>query len=562
MTVGAMRTERKRRILIADDSALNREMLAEMLGDGYDYIYADDGEQLLRLLSENVEADILLLDMHMPNVNGMEVLKVMKERCWTDDLPVVIISAEGDMGYIHNAYRLGAIDYIRRPFDAYMVRHRVENVLTVYTRNKRLVRLVEDQVRRREKTNHMLINILSRVMEVSSHESGSHTLRVQRITRVLLNHLVTLTDKYALTEEDIATICSVSSLHDIGKTTVPEEILNKRGPLTAEEWEIMRAHTVRGDEMLWDIPVDQDEKLMVTAHQVCRHHHERYDGGGYPDGLKGEEIPIAAQVVSLADVYDALTSERSYKEAFSHEKAVAMILRGECGAFNPLLLRCIAEVSDELLIELNLNAASEESIGIVARPLADEALEEEELPVYDRAASLAESEREKKEFFARQCGGIQFEYDALTRKVLSISYYDDRGERLRLSSSATQLLGLKDWTRLQEELRRTTRGAAHRHDEGARAAQRDAALASGDGAEHLDRGERQLRWHRGAVHGHPRRNAAQGERPSCAGQDHHGRKPDRNAQHLRCGALGRSEQLRGDGSARGRQHHAGREEVL
>ena len=455
MTAYQLSGERKK-ILIADDSALNRELLAEMLGEVYDYIYAEDGEQLLRLLSDSVEADILLLDMHMPNMNGMDVLKVMRERRWTDELPVVIISAEDDTGYIHNAYRLGAIDYIRRPFDAFMVQHRVENVLSLYTRNKRLVRLVEDQLRRREKTNHMLINILSRVLESSNHESGSHTLRVQRITRVLLNHLVELTDRYDLTEEDIAVICSVSSLHDIGKIAVPEEILNKRGALTEAEWEIMRTHTIRGDELLWDIPVDQSEPLMVMAHQICRHHHERYDGGGYPDGLKGEEIPISAQVVSLADVYDALTSERSYKDSYSHEKAVAMILGGECGAFNPLLLRCFAEVSDELLIELELNAA-EELAPSDTHSLTDEALENEALPIHDRAAELAECERVKKEFFARQCGGIQFEYDAVTRKVTSLSYFDENGERLRLSSSATHLLGVEDWTHLQELLRQTTR---------------------------------------------------------------------------------------------------------
>lgn len=456
MTAEAVRMGEKMKILIADDSELNRELLTEMLGDGYAYIYAEDGEQLLTMLSESVEADILLLDMHMPRMNGMDVLKVMQSRKWTDELPVVIISAEDDAGFIRNAYEHGAIDYIRRPFDAFMVRHRVENVLTVYSRNKRLVRLVEDQVRQREKVNHMLINILSRVMEVGNHESGDHTLRVQRVTRVLLERLVELTDRYPLTEEDIAMICSVSALHDIGKIAVPQEILNKTAPLTDAEWEIMRGHTLRGDEMLWDIPVDQSEKLMVVAHEICRHHHERYDGGGYPDGLVGEDIPISAQVVSLADVYDALTSERSYKAAFSHEKAVEMILRGECGAFNPLLLRCFAEVSDRLLIDLNLNTVERGSISD-ARSLTSETLEREALPAYDRMASLAECEREKKEFFARQCGGIQFEYDALTRKVTSISFYDEKGEPVRLSSTATHLLGVEDWTRFQEALRHTTR---------------------------------------------------------------------------------------------------------
>lgn len=451
-------TAEKKKILIADDSQLNRELLAEMLGDSYEYIYAVDGEHLLRLLSENVEADILLLDMHMPNMSGMEVLKVMHARSWTDDLPVVIISAENDTAFIRNAYRLGAIDYIRRPFDAFMVQHRVKNVLAVYSRNKRLVRLVEEQLFQRAKVNDMLINILSRVVEESNLESGEHTLRVQRITRALLDRLVQITDRYPLTEEDIVVICTVSALHDIGKVCVPRGILNKPGALTDGEWEIMRSHTLRGDEMLREVPVDQSEKLMVVAHEICRHHHERYDGSGYPDGLKGDEIPISAQAVSLADAYDALTSDRCYKEAYTHERAVAMILNGECGAFNPMLLRCFTDISDQLLVDLNLNLDRTEKDYLESlRDLTEEALEQTEITVIDRTGSIAESERTKKEFFARQCGGIQFEYDALTRKVTSITRYDEAGERVRLSSTATHLLGVDDWTLLQERLRQTTR---------------------------------------------------------------------------------------------------------
>lgn len=446
-----------KRILIADDSELNRELLTEMLGtDGYEYIYAADGETLVRLLSENVQADILLLDMHMPNMNGMEVLKVMQAHRWTDDLPVVIISAENDVAFIRNAYRLGAIDYIRRPFDSFMVRHRVENVLAVYSRNKRLMQLVENQVFQREKTNHMLINILSRVMEVSNFESGNHTLRVQLVTTLLLNRLVKITNRYPLSEEDIALIGSVAALHDIGKLTVPHSILNKAGALEPDEWEIMKSHTVKGDEMLWELPVDQSEKLIVLAHEICRHHHERYDGGGYPDGLVGDDIPIAAQAVSIADAYDALTSERCYKAAYTHERAVAMILGGECGAFNPLLLRAFTEISDDLLVQLNLNDIDFTYLNNV-HEITDEVLEQEDVAVSGRTVSIAEIERAKKEFFAQQCGGIQFEYDAVSRKVTSIDHYDENGEKLRLSSTDTHLLDLEDWTTLQQQLRQTTR---------------------------------------------------------------------------------------------------------
>ncbi len=456
MTAKDAQAREKKTILIADDSELNRELLAEMLGDAYDYIFAEDGEHLLNLLSENIEADILLLDMHMPKMSGMDVLKVMNAQRWTDDIPVVIISAEDDVGFMRNAYRLGAIDYIRRPFDAFLVQQRVHSVLSVYSRNKRLVRLVENQVLQREKNNSMLVNILSRVLEANNHESGDHTLRVQRITRLLLNRLVKLTDRYVLSEEDIAMICSVSALHDIGKIYVPESVLNKPGALTDEEWALMKTHCVRGDQLLWELPVDQSERLMVTAHEICRYHHERYDGQGYPDGLKGDEIPISAQAVSIADAYDALTSDRCYKKAFTHEKAVAMILNGECGMFNPFLLRCFTEISDELLVELNLNNSQYEYMNTV-QPLTEEALEFEDLPVSDRSASIAEIERAKKEFFARRCGGIQFEYDAVARKVTSICFFNEDGERLKLASSATHLLEPEDQRLFQERLLNTTR---------------------------------------------------------------------------------------------------------
>lgn len=442
-------------ILIADDSALNRELLTEILGDGYEYIYASDGEQLLAMLSDNVRADILLLDMHMPNVSGMDVLKTMKERQWIADLPVVIISAENDTAFIQNAYTLGAIDYILRPFDAFLVRHRVINVIELYSRNKKLARIVEEQVHRREQVNQTLIHILSRVMEVGNHESGSHTLRIQRITHALLEHLAVL-EAYPLSEEDVAMICSVSSLHDIGKITVPEKILNKPDKLTPEEWAIMKKHTVRGDKMLWDIPVDQDQKLMRYAHDICLYHHERYDGSGYPEGLVGDEIPLAAQVVSLADVYDALTSERAYKHAYTHEKAVAMIVGGECGAFNPILLRAFAEISDKLLIDLNFNAIDDYSVRHAAL-LTHEVFEEKAISVRERETDVAFCEKAKKEFFATLCGGIQFEYDAITRKVLSITYYNKNGETQRLSSDVTQLLHVDDWKALGERMRHTTR---------------------------------------------------------------------------------------------------------
>lgn len=340
-------TKEKKTILIADDSELNREMLSEILGDQYHYIYAQDGQEALILLTEQ-GADMLLLDMNMPNVDGMEVLAEMKERHWSEDIPVVIISAETNADYMQKAYSLGAVDYIVRPFDSFLVQHRVENTMQLYAQNKQLVQLVESQVFQREKINRMLITILSNVVEMTNYESGSHTLHVQTITHMLLEELVRLTDQYHLSEADISMISSVSALHDIGKVAIPSEILNKQGKLSAEEWEIMKTHTLKGDEFLHDMVIDQTEPLMLTAHEICRWHHERYDGNGYPDGLRGEQIPISAQTVALADVYDALTSDRCYKKAFSHQQATEMILNGECGVFNPLLIRCFKKIANKL----------------------------------------------------------------------------------------------------------------------------------------------------------------------------------------------------------------------
>lgn len=448
--------ESKGTILIADDSALNREMLSEILGEKYNFLYAENGEETLALLSGDNRIDIILLDMNMPNMSGMEVLKVMRERKWTDSVPVVVISAENDRAYVQHAYELGAVDYIVRPFYAFLVQRRVENTLALYAKNKRLIKLVEHQVFQREKISNQLINIFSHVMEVRNNEAGSHTLRVQFITNKLLNCLMKISDKYDLTEMDIALISSVSAIHDIGKITVPDEILNKPGKLNAEEWEIIKAHTVNGDSFLREIPIDQNDKLMVFAHEICRWHHERWDGGGYPDGLKENDIPISAQVVGLADVYDALTSDRCYKKAFSHEKAIAMIVGGECGAFNPLLLRCLMEISDRLLLDLELNSDKYNYVNNV-RILTDEVLLNESLLPSSNVVSTVDCERQKKSFFAECCGGIQFEYDAITNKILYLRYYNKNGEQICLSAAVTHLLSKADLEKLREKVLLTTR---------------------------------------------------------------------------------------------------------
>lgn len=446
--------EEKKRVVIVDDSVFNQELLSNILGDSYEYSYAEDGAVALDLLSQDEPADLLVLDMNMPNMNGMEFLKVMNARNWTEEIPVVIISEENDLGVIQNAYNLGAVDYIVRPFNAVLVKRRVENTILQYTQKKKLAELVESQIFKREKTNHILVNIFSKIVEMRNSESGGHTLRVQTITKLLLNKLVEKTDRYALTNEDVFTIATVSALHDIGKMSVPSEILNKPSKLTDEEWEIMKAHTVYGDEFLQSVGVDEEEKVMVYAREICRSHHERYDGSGYPDGLKGENIPVSAQVVSIADVYDALTSDRCYKKAYTHARAVQMILNGECGAFNPLILQCFTEIADELAVAVQSNE-NEELNGSFA--LSREMLVNEEIRIDERSHRLAEYEAKKKEFFAERSGGIQFEFDVERHKILYMRYYNRRGERVHLPPEATCLLTPNDLEKLETDVRTITR---------------------------------------------------------------------------------------------------------
>lgn len=448
-------TAQRKAVLIADDSEMNREMLTDILGDEYRYIYAENGEEVLKLLSHGVQADILLLDMNMPKMSGMDVLKAMRDHKWIEQIPVVIISAEDDMGFIKNTYHLGATDYIVRPFDAFLVRHRVKNTITMYSQKKELVRIATKKISRSEQISDMLIGIFSHVVEMENNQSESHNLNVKLIVGMLLENLVKKTDRYRLDEEDIALISSAAVLHDLGKIVIPNEILNKPGKLTDEEWETMKTHTVCGDEILKNIPIDQNGRLMKYAREICRYHHERYDGSGYPDGLKGEEIPVSAQVVALADVYDALTSDRCYKKAYSHNTAVDMIENGECGAFNPLILQCFGEISDELYLNIKMGGDREwyfAKSGDMEKKADDEGEISEEGTIY-----LTEYESVKKEFFASRCKGIQFEYDALMRKVIYIKYYNDDGEKMYLSTRVTNLLNEHDLNLLHEKVGKMTR---------------------------------------------------------------------------------------------------------
>lgn len=336
-------------ILIVDDSALNRMVLIEILGkENYTFLEAENGQQAVELLDCHPEVDLLLLDITMPEIDGFGVLEIMNQYHWIEETPVIMISAEDSYTFVERAYDLGASDYITRPFDARVVCRRVSNTLMLYAKQKRLVQMVAEQVYEKEKVSNTMISILSHIVEFRNNESGLHVVHIRTITELLLRRLRKKTDRYPLTEADISLISTASALHDIGKINIPEQILNKPGRLTKEEFEIIKTHSAVGEHMLRQIPFNQNEPLVKIAREICRWHHERWDGRGYPDGLKGDEIPISAQVVSLADVYDALTSERCYKAAFDHETALNMIVNGECGAFNPLLLECLMDGADQI----------------------------------------------------------------------------------------------------------------------------------------------------------------------------------------------------------------------
>ena len=339
----------KETILIVDDSALNRMVLMEILGkENYTFLEAENGQQAVELLDCHPEVDLLLLDITMPEIDGFGVLEAMNQYHWIEETPVIMISAEDSYTFVERAYDLGASDYITRPFDARVVCRRVSNTLMLYAKQKRLVQMVAEQVYEKEKVSNTMISILSHIVEFRNNESGLHVVHIRTITELLLRRLREKTDRYPLTEADISLISTASALHDIGKINIPEQILNKPGRLTKEEFEIIKTHSAVGEHMLRQIPFNQNEPLVKVAREICRWHHERWDGRGYPDGLKGDEIPISAQVVSLADVYDALTSERCYKAAFDHETALNMIVNGECGAFNPLLLECLMDGADQI----------------------------------------------------------------------------------------------------------------------------------------------------------------------------------------------------------------------
>ena len=341
--------QEKTQILLVDDSNMNRMLLREILGDGYHILEAENGQECLeKMRAEAGNIALVLLDINMPVMDGFEVLKAMNANHTIEDTPVIMISSEDSDAAIRRSYELGASDYVNRPFDARIVYRRVTNTIKLYAKQRRLVQMVSDQIRARENNTDMLVGVLSHIVEFRNGESGAHVRHIRIITERLLHRLLEISSNYSITAEQQDMIPLASALHDIGKIGIDEKILNKPGKLTPEEFKVIQTHSMLGAKMLHDLDGFAEQPLLQTAYEIARWHHERWDGRGYPDGLKGDEIPISAQLVSLADVYDALTSERCYKKAFSHEKAVQMILNGECGAFNPLLLQCLTDVQDDL----------------------------------------------------------------------------------------------------------------------------------------------------------------------------------------------------------------------
>ncbi len=415
----AAETPTKQVILIADDSAMNRAILADMLLDDYEVVEAADGEEAIEVLRKRgTDIDLVLLDIVMPGMDGFDVLAMMNHQKWIQDIPVIMITAETAGAYTKRAYELGATDFINRPFDPQVVHRRITNTIMLYSNQKALTEAVAHQILAREKTSNLMIATLSHIVELRSGEGGLHIMRVNALTEILLRHLVARTDQYGLTPADISTISMVSSLHDIGTITLPDELVKKRERLSDEEFEVYKGHTLAGAQIVEDLPYGEEEKLQQFAYQICRWHHERWDGSGYPDGLAGDDIPIAAQVVGLADVYDSLTNDRRRSCAYSHEMAMDLITGGAKGPFNPLLIESLVLAEREVA-----DAMQTESLGEGRKSIESAQHVLDEIHQYDNpramhAYSLLEDERAKNRFVESLLGGISFEYDTTANTLM------------------------------------------------------------------------------------------------------------------------------------------------
>ncbi|MCD7954816.1 MAG: response regulator [Lachnospiraceae bacterium] len=339
----------KKTILIVDDVEINRAVLAEIFRNDYDILEAGSGEEALAIINDGENISAVLLDLLMPGIDGLEVLKNMNVTGKIRKIPVFLITAAENRELLLEAYHLGAVDIINKPFYGHFIRHRIKNIIDLYSYQNELESIVSEQVTRLERMNRSVIATLVALIEFRDCESGEHVRRMSTLTWLLMQEVSERYPEYHLSSAEIDKIGMSAVLHDVGKISIPDQILNKPGPLTAEEFEIMKGHTTKGCEILRKIPDLVDEGTYVYSYDICRHHHERWDGKGYPDGLVGDETSIWAQVAAVADVYDALTSDRVYKKAYSHEVAVQMIFNGECGAFNPKVLEAFRQSEDKIL---------------------------------------------------------------------------------------------------------------------------------------------------------------------------------------------------------------------
>lgn len=418
-----------RKILVVDDSEMNRSLLCDMLSGKYEILEAENGLEASAILqSREQEIALMLLDIVMPKMDGFELLTVMNKNGWIKNIPVIIISSETVPAYVDKAYDLGVQDYISRPFDERIVQRRVSNTLMLFIKQKELSHMVMEQFKERENENALMTEILSHIVETRNGESGPHVLHIRMLTEIFLQKLMEKTNQYPISKHDIPIICNAASFHDIGKMVLPIEILNKPGKLTAEEFEVIKTHSMEGANLLMSLPMRENEPLIKIGCDICRWHHERYDGSGYPDGLKGDEIPIAAQVTALADVYDALRSSRVYKPPYSHEEAIHMIMNGECGVFNPILLECLSEISDTLEETVKVNSGSTISEEKMIQAI-EQQFEKGDIDFSNRTLRLLERERMKYRFFANISQEIQFEYTKVP-EMLTLSEWS--AEYLRL----------------------------------------------------------------------------------------------------------------------------------
>lgn len=348
---------KKETILVVDDVEINRDILEVTLQDDYHIIKRDNGKQAIEVIEESPESiDAILLDFVMPVMNGYEVLEYLKQKEYLYKIPVLMISAEANTDNETKCLALGASDFIHKPFVKDVILSRIKNNIALYKYKNNLEELVSQQTeelsnknKELEEINEKIIDILATLTEYRDLESGKHIQRVKTFTKVIAKYIKDHYPEVGLDDQQVEVIEAASALHDIGKIAISDTILLKPGRLTAEEYEIMKTHTTKGARMIEHIHGIWNASFEKVCKDIALYHHERDDGNGYPAGLKGNEIPISAQIVSIADVYDALVSKRCYKKEFDHETAVNMILNGECGKFNDMLLDSLRNLSNQLL---------------------------------------------------------------------------------------------------------------------------------------------------------------------------------------------------------------------